>query len=210
VQQRVHGSAPSAFIGPPGAPLNARVGLPANPLPRARRSGVSCRGEGNPPRPVPLDGEPRDILLTNRHHYRHCAELEQAFGCTVWCNREGLHEFQAGEQVRGFTVGDVLPGNIESYEVGALCPDETALRVPVAEGALAIADGVVRDGDGPLVFVPDFLIGEDPEGVKAGLRTVYQRLADALEFDHLLLAHGEPWIGGAREALRRFAAGEEP
>ena len=49
-----------------------------------------------------------------------------------------------------------------------------------------------------------------PVGVKAGLRTVYQRLADALEFDHLLLAHGEPWIGGAREALRRFAAGEEP
>jgi hypothetical protein len=155
-------------------------------------------------------GEPRDILLSNRHHYRHCAELEQAFGCTVWCNREGLHEFQAGEQVRGFTVGDVLPGEIQSHEVGVLCPDETALRIPVAEGALAVADGVVRDADGPLVFVPDFLIGEDPETVKAGLRAAYGRLADALEFDHLLLAHGEPWIGGGREALRRFAAGEEP
>ena len=46
--------------------------------------------------------------------------------------------------------------------------------------------------------------------MKAGLRAAYRRLADALAFDHLLLAHGEPWIGGAREALRRFAAGEEP
>ena len=25
-----------------------------------------------------------------------------------------------------------------------------------------------------------------------------------LEFEHLLLAHGHPWIGGAREALTRF------
>jgi hypothetical protein len=26
-----------------------------------------------------------------------------------------------------------------------------------------------------------------------------------IEFDHLLFAHGEPLVGGGREALRRFA-----
>lgn len=148
-------------------------------------------------------GTPGHAILTNRHHYRHCAELEEAFGCTVWCNELGLHEFQEGEWVRGFRAGDPLPGGLESHEVGVLCPDETALRIPVVEGALAVADGVVRDGDGPLAFVPDPLLGDDPEAIKRRLKAAYARLL-ALEFDHLLLAHGLPWIGGAKQALREF------
>lgn len=148
-------------------------------------------------------GPPRHIILTNRHHYRHSAEIEQAFGCTVWCNEEGLHEFQSGEKVHAFRAGDALPGGIESHPVGALCPDETALLVPVAEGALAVADGIIREDDTPLSFVPDELMGDDPKRVKEGLRASYARLLD-LPFDHLLLAHGAPWIGGAKAALRAF------
>ncbi len=146
---------------------------------------------------------PQHVILTNRHHWRHSGAFQEAFGCAVWCNAEGMHEFTRGEPVRPFRAGDPLPGGIESHPVGVLCPDETALRISVAEGALAVADGVVRDGRGPLAFVPDPLLGEEPEAIKRGLRAAYARLL-ALEFDHLLLAHGEPWIGGARQALRRF------
>lgn len=148
-------------------------------------------------------GEPRHVLLTNRHHYRHSAAFAEAFGCTVWCNEEGMHEFSHDEKVQAFRVGDVLPGDIESHEVGVLCPDETALRLPVEGGALAVADGVVRVEDGPLTFVPDSLIGKEPEKVKRGLKAAYARLL-ALSFDHVLLAHGQPWVGGAKQALRRF------
>jgi hypothetical protein len=42
--------------------------------------------------------------------------------------------------------------------------------------------------------------------VKLGLRAAYRRLL-ALDWDHLLLAHGRPWIGGARRALAEFVAG---
>lgn len=150
-------------------------------------------------------GPPGHALLTNRHHWRHCRELVEAFGCTVWCNDAGLHEFTQGEPVRGFRAGDRLPGDIESHAVGAICPDETALHLRIGDGALAVADGVVRDGDGPLGFVPDELLGEDPEAVKQGLRTAYTRLLE-LEFDSLLLAHGHPWIGGAKDALHRFCS----
>jgi hypothetical protein len=146
---------------------------------------------------------PRDILLTNRHHYRHCAEFERAFGCAVWCNAEGMHEFTHGETVRPFRAGDALPGGVASHAVGVLCPDETALLLPIAGGALAVADGVIRDGDGPLDFVPDPLLGDDPAAIKAGLKAAYARLL-ALEFDTLLFAHGNPWVGGAKEALRAF------
>ncbi len=151
---------------------------------------------------------PRHILLTNRLHSRQSQRFVEAFGCEVWCNEAGLGHFGAkGEvrdlRVRGFPPGEVLPGGIESHEVGVLCPDETAFRIPGVAPALAVADGVVRDGAGPLVFVPDSLLGEDPEAVKRGLRAAYRRLL-ALDFDHLLLAHGNPWIGGAREVLAEF------
>ncbi len=148
-------------------------------------------------------GKPRHVLLSNRHHYRHSAEFAQSFGCSVWCNERGLHEFTHGEKVRPFRAGNLLPGGIESHEVGVLCPDESALRIPLAEGALALADGVVRDANGSLSFVPDALLGDDPEAVKRGLKAAYARLLE-LEFEHLLFAHGLPWIGGGRAALRRF------
>jgi hypothetical protein len=65
-----------------------------------------------------------------------------------------------------------------------------------------IADGVVRH-DGEMRFVSDGLLGDDPEAVKAGLRSAYTRLLDR-DFDNLLFAHGEPLVGGGKEALSRF------
>jgi hypothetical protein len=144
------------------------------------------------------------ILLTNRHHYRDSAPLVEKYGCTVWCIESGMHEFSKGEDVKPFKPGDTLPGGIQAEAIGAICPDETALVLSQPAGVVALADGVIRRADGPLEFVPDKYMGDDPEGVKAGLRDSYRRLLSLHEFDHMLLAHGEPWIGGASRALREF------
>lgn len=64
---------------------------------------------------------------------------------------------------------------------------------------------IIRSGD-ELGFVPDPLLGDNPEAVKRGLRAVFRRHLER-DFDHLLFAHGQPWIGGAKAALRRFLAG---
>jgi hypothetical protein len=149
-------------------------------------------------------GPPAHVLLTNRHHYRSSAQFAERFGATVHCVRAGMHEFVGGERVQPFDVGDELPGAIVAHAVGAICPDETALHVP-ARQALAVADGAVRSkAGGPLVFVPDRYMDE-PEATKAGLRDSYRRLAE-LDFRHLLLAHGEPFVGTGREVLAAFAA----
>jgi hypothetical protein len=148
-------------------------------------------------------GEPAAILLTNRHHYRDCGQLVERFGCTVHAPRSGMHEFTHGEPVTPYDAGDTLPGGAIAHEVASISPDEFALEFPT-ERALAVADGVVRYGDGPLTFVPDHLM-DDPPGTKAGLLEAFGRLCD-LDFDHLLLAHGSPAVGDGREQLRDFVA----
>jgi hypothetical protein len=147
-------------------------------------------------------GRPEHLLLTNRHHDRDAWKLQNAFGCTVHCIRNGLHEVEGRGAVESFEFGDVLPGGAVAYEVDAICPDECALHAP-AHRALASADGVVRwPTDGPLSLVPDEFIDE-PERTKAGLRDAYRHLLD-LDFDRLLLAHGDPIIDGAKDALHAF------
>jgi hypothetical protein len=145
-------------------------------------------------------GEPRAVILTNRHHYRHAAQVELLFDATVHCHEAGMHEFTHGERVVPFAFGDDLPGGAIAHEVGAICPEETAVWFP-QERALAFADGLVRmPPSGALGFVPDMLLGDDAELVKSGLRAAFDRLA-GLEPEHLLLAHGLPWVGGGGDAL---------
>jgi hypothetical protein len=148
-------------------------------------------------------GVPGQVLLTNRHHDRHAWRFRDAFGSTVHCIRNGLHELEGRGPVEAFDFGDELPGGAIAVEVGAICPDETALYIP-AHRALACADGVVRwSGRDELAFVPDEYM-DDPAQTKAGLRDAYRRLLE-LDFDRLLLAHGDPVVADGKEALRAFA-----
>jgi glyoxylase-like metal-dependent hydrolase (beta-lactamase superfamily II) len=152
--------------------------------------------------------EPRLILLTNRHHYRHSRRFQDAFDCPVFCHRAGLHEFAGNlEEVKGFSFGEEVAPEIVALEVAAICPEETALYLREAGGgAMAFADGLVRSTyDGSLGFVPDFLLGDDPEEVKRGLRQSLRRLLDE-RFENLLFAHGRPLVGGGKEALSVFLA----
>jgi hypothetical protein len=148
-------------------------------------------------------GPPREIVLSNRHHYRQCGELAERFGLRVRAPRAGMHEFDDDAPVDPYDFGDELAGAaIVVHEVGAICPDEAALHIP-SLSALAVADGVINyDG---LRCVPDEFM-EEPERTKRALKEAYARLADELEFEHLLTAHGPPVVGGARDELRRFAA----
>lgn len=153
-------------------------------------------------------GPPEHIVLTNRLHSRHSARIAKAFGCTVWCNRKGLAHVRARvKRARPFDGGDRLPGGIEAVQIGAICPDESALFLPRVR-AVAIADGVMRQGNGPLRAVEDDLLVDDPRDaarVKSALKAAYRALARK-PFEHLLLAHGNPRLRDGRQALRAWAA----
>jgi len=146
---------------------------------------------------------PKQIVLTNRHHLRDSERYADAFGCPIRCSDAGLHEFEHGPKVEGFEFGSELAPGITAHQVGAICPDDTALHIQAEGGAIAFADGLTRPRGGRLAFMPGFLLGDDPSRVRAGLRDSLRRLVD-LDFDNLLFAHGEPLIGGGRAALREF------
>jgi hypothetical protein len=147
---------------------------------------------------------PEHVLLTNRHHERDSFKLHAAFGTEVHCIRNGVYALAGHGPVSPFEFGDDLPGGIIAHEVGAICPDETALHIP-AHRALACADGVVRwEGVEGLTFVPDSLM-DDPPQTRRGLAEAYARLL-GLDFDLLLLAHGDPVLGDAQAELARFVA----
>jgi hypothetical protein len=150
-------------------------------------------------------GPPERILLTNRHHYRHSGRIVDRYGCRVLCHRDGLHEFEGGAAVEGFSFGKEVAPGITAERVAVLCPEETAFHISSA-GALSFADAVVRDDGGPLRFVSDGLLGDDPEAIKSGLRDSFRALLD-LDFDAVLLAHGSPYASGGKDALRAIAGG---
>jgi glyoxylase-like metal-dependent hydrolase (beta-lactamase superfamily II) len=149
---------------------------------------------------------PERVVMTNRHHYRQAGDLVARFGCPVLCPEPGMHEFAGDDprEVEPYGFGDELAPGVRALEVGAICPDDAALRIDTGAGFLAFADGLMR-GDGRLRFVSDGLMGDEPDRVKRGLTDALGRLAE-LDFDGLLFAHGEPMASGGREALRRFVA----
>jgi len=145
---------------------------------------------------------PERVVLSTRHHLRDAEQIAERFGCPIVAHEEGLHEFEGGPAVDGFAFGDQIAGDVAALTMDAISPDDTVLRIDVAEGALLFADSVINHGG--IGFVPDNLIGDDPEAVKRTIRDRVTNLLDE-EFDHLLFAHGDPVIGGGKDALRAFA-----
>ena len=81
----------------------------------------------------------------------------------------------------------------------ASAPSSANAAKPTSSLALdAGANGV------EVAFVPDYLLGDDPPAVRAGLRDAFARLLEEQDFDGLLLAHGDPAPSGGRAQLEAF------
>jgi glyoxylase-like metal-dependent hydrolase (beta-lactamase superfamily II) len=154
------------------------------------------------------EARPEHALLTSRHHDRQAWQFRAEFGCRIHCGADARAELRGRGPVEVFAFGDRLPGDVTAMEVGAIFPEETAFHIP-RHRALACGDGVIRAGARPgLRFVPDQYM-EDPAETKTALRRAYRALLE-LDFDTLLLAHGDPMIDAGKAALAGFVAGSTP
>jgi hypothetical protein len=149
-----------------------------------------------------LPGTPQQVVLTIGLHHRDAPRFAQEFGIPIRASREAAERLGGRLEVEEFTAGDEVAPGVTAIGIGKIADDEGALHIAVGEGAIAFADGLIRYG-GALGFVPDELIGDDPNGVKQGLKDAFRGLLTR-DFDHLLFAHGDPLVGGGKAALREF------
>ena len=149
-----------------------------------------------------FDDRVQRVVLSNRHHLRHAEQLAERYGCPIVCHEAGLHEFEGGPEVEGFAFGDSVAADVTALEMDAICPEDTVLQIDADGGVLLFADSLINYGE--VGFVPDYLIGDEPEGVKERIRERATALAE-LDFTHLLFAHGAPLLGRGREALAEVA-----
>lgn len=147
-------------------------------------------------------GRPAQIVLTSGLHARDSEQFADAFGCVIRASPEALERLDGELDAQPYAAGDEVAPGVTAIHIGSLAPDEYALHIDVAGGAICFADAVIRYAD-TIGFVPDSLMGDDAAAVKDGLRSALRGLLTR-EFDHLLFAHGDPLIGGAKHALRDF------
>ena len=94
-------------------------------------------------------------------------------------------------------------GAITAHQVTELLARRLRAAHPVGERAGDRRHGHQLRRD-PLRAGPPH--GDDPEAEKRDIRDGLARLAEDLEFEHLLVAHGPPIPGEGRERLREFAS----
>ena len=146
---------------------------------------------------------PQQVVLTSGLHWRHSDRFRDRYAATVRVVAEGIDRWgeDSNRDADPFHFGDEVAPGVVAHEIGAICPDDTALIIGHGPGAAAFADGLIAPG-GVLAFVPDSLM-DDPEDTRAALR---ERLRGMLtqQFDALLFAHGEPIPSGGHERLEEF------
>jgi len=142
---------------------------------------------------------PEHVVLSSRHHDRDHAQFVEAFGADFHVSEHGVKEYP-GEDVQPYAVGDLIVPGVTAVANGPIAPDDTVLKLDVEGGALAFADSLLST-DGQIGFMPDGLLGEDPEQVRADITAAVRDLLATQEFEHVLFAHGDPVVGGGRDAL---------
>jgi hypothetical protein len=150
-----------------------------------------------------LPGRPQQVVLTSGHHNRDAEKFADTFDVPIRASHEAAAYLDGRLAIEPFGHGDEVAPGVTAIHIGKLSEDEGALYLTgVPGGAIALADGLNRYG-GALGFFPDELLGAHPDRVKAGLKDAFRGLL-LRDFEHLLFAHGEPIVGGAKTTLRHF------
>lgn len=145
-----------------------------------------------------LGGRTPDVLLTLFWHTRSTpAVVERYPAATAWVHEPAADLVrERGATGRTFVPGDSLPGGIEAID--ALRAYEVVYLLPVHRSLVA-GDVLLGGPDGGARLLPRSWFRGDYDTLCGALREALL----PLDFDHLLLMHGEPVLGTGRAALER-------
>lgn len=150
------------------------------------------------------DEPPRAIVLTTGLHRRDAPRIADALGIEILAPVEARERIGRELEFTPYGDGDEVAPGVRAVRIGALCPDEYALRADLAGGTVLLADALIEQEQG-LDVPPEGLLGDDPDEVRRGLRAGLARLLEA-PFRHLLPSHGTPVVDRGADALREAMA----
>lgn len=161
---------------------------------------------------VERSGLPVAIVVCNRYHGRSTREIYQRYagrcGATVHAPR-GVEGLLACTPTHTFAEGESLPGGLMPYFVEGLVEPEVAIHIP-AHDALVFADALLGADGGKVRLPPASWAADSDEDAaaaqeararyRARFHNSMRRLLD-LDFDRLIVSHGEPVLDGGKLAL---------
>jgi hypothetical protein len=148
-------------------------------------------------------GDRLAILISIPYHVRSSKEIRDRFRgeveTTIWGHRACRKRLADGDGFHAFEPGDALPGGVSAHRIGKPRRQETPLLLP-SHRALVFGDAVAEVG-GELRVWSDRRVDADVS------RFYHERFNPTLEallgldFDRVLVTHGQPVLAGGREAL---------
>ena len=150
------------------------------------------------------------ILITIPYHVRSSEAIRDRFRgrveTTIWGHRACRKRLADGAGFHAFEPGDSLPGEASAHRIGKPRRFETPLHLP-SHRALAFGDAVV-EVDGALRVWSERRVDERVS------RFHHERFNPTLEplleldFDRVLVTHGQPILVGGRRRLKEALRAE--
>lgn len=152
-------------------------------------------------------GKPSAIVLAGKFHVRNIANYRERYGCPIFAHTAIAQnsDIQADEACKD---GDNLPGGLQAIVMQGTAPGETIFLANTDGGCLIAGDALMNIAPGSRIWIQRMI--STPEGLGTMPKRFMEdatRAAEAYEsllthqFEHLLVAHGDPIIGGAKAQL---------
>jgi hypothetical protein len=157
-------------------------------------------------------GQPTHIIIDADSHERDADAYRQQYGAKILSHHQIAPKLKLEPDLT-FKTGDALPGGLKAIGIPGTRPGETALLLPNGDGALLVGDTLMNIPAAERGFLMRLLgfpvgLGKMPKMAIKDSQQAHQSYLALLEldFDALIVSHGEPILSGAKEALRRALA----
>ena len=149
-------------------------------------------------------GDRLAILITVPYHVRSSEKIRRRFAdraeTSIWGHRACAKRLEDKAGFTAFEPGDRLPAGVSAHRIGKPRRHETPLHLP-SHDAIAFGDAVA-EVDGRLRVWSDRSLDPDvTRFYQERFNPTLEPLLD-LDFDRVLVTHGEPVLSDGRKALK--------